>query len=456
MKINLQSIHKFLIGTAISLLAAFGSVGMSSSGGLFGGMGQDASLYPILIGMLLWGGQIVFLRKKVYIPQSSSFLLLLSFIIVIFISGFSNIDELYAYTFIGNSAMSRYIIQGGTIVLYCTGALYFYNIFKMFEGDIIEYLFKYVVLSFIIAGIYSFIEMGSMLDSSLQQLLLSTDQVFRGSDTAFTYGFRIRSLAYEASMFGTYMSLAFPILLYFSMKEKKFSFFTVLLIYSIMLLLFSFSRTSYFICFGEFIWMLFTFKKEFLQYYWKRLIGIIVLIIIIFLFIYNTFDQIASSINIMDVVTSLIESDGTGRDTSNLTRYGSVVGAFNMFLAHPFFGIGWGTGSYHLNDFYPSWAWLSPEVSIEFVNNPVIFGIYARILAELGAVGLLIWLGCWSVVLRGFHKLYKIDKDRNEYPVLLVCLLGILFSGFNMDIFHFWGYWIILGVFWASQEKLLD
>lgn len=452
---GLYKVHYFLIGIGIVLLPILASFGMhSSTNNLLGGMGQDASFYPFFLGIVIWACQIIFFRIKVYVPADRSAFFLFMFIIAIFLSAMWNIDSISTYTFVGKSSWGRYATQSCAILLYVVGALYFYNFFKVFKGDRLSFFFHCIFISFLVTGLYSFFEITAMFSAYSRDVVGAIDFLLRGDEVFSFYGYRLRSLAFEASLFGTYMSVVFPILVYFSVKEKRSSIYTILLLYGIVMLIMTLSRNAYFICLVECVFLFAMYRKEVRDYYWKQILFILVGVIILFFCVVTLFDDFMFAFDIGDVLSSLFKEDAGSRDTSNLTRLGSMVGALNIFMDHPFFGIGWGLGSYHLNDFYPSWAWLSWEVSVGFINAPIIFGTYPRVLAELGLFGFVGWVGCWFSVLYGLWRKSIGTESHREWRILFISLVGVLLSGFNMDIFHFWMYWLLLGFFWAGKESM--
>lgn len=444
-----NKVHEYLVGATIFLLPFLASLGMSQSNNLLGGMGQDASFYPVFLGMLIWCVEL-FLRKPVFIPKTASFYFLMAFLVVLILSGIFNVGDILTAHLYDKTGLSRFVIQVGTIFIYSFGALYFYNFFYNYHGNVYYFVGKRLLASFMLAAAYSFIELGSFVSEPARVLLLSVDQIFRGSDTEFIYGWKLRSLAFEASLFGTYVSAVFPwILLTALNKGKKFS---ILLTICVGMVLLSFSRTAYAICTVQFFLMVFLLKKEILRSYAKAMVGI-VFIMLIALYAGNEFlGDLFTADDLFDTFSAIWTFDSVVRETSNLTRFGSQVAAWNIFLEYPIWGIGWGQGAIWLVEYYPSWAWGSVEVQEFFRYSPVIFGMYPRILAELGLAGITMWICLWMSAIASVY--YRFKRRGGGYDVaLMVSIIGVLLSGFNMDIFHFWAYWIFLGMAWALETK---
>ena len=448
-RVAANKVHEYLVGATIFLLPFLASLGMSQSNNLLGGMGQDASFYPVFFGMLIWCVEI-FLRKPVFIPKTLSFYFLMAFLIVLILSGIFNLGDILTAHLYDKTGLSRFVIQVGTIFIYSFGAFYFYNFFRNYHGDVYRFVGKRLLASLMLAAAYSFIEIGSFVSEPARVLLLSVDQIFRGANTEFVYGWKLRSLAFEASLFGTYISAIFPwVLLVALRKGKQFS---VLLVVCIGMVILSFSRTAYAICAIQFLIMLFFLKKDVIQSYAKTLIGILFIMMVALYSAYTFLGELFTVDDILDTFSAIWIFDSVVRETSNLTRVGSQVAAWNIFLEHPFLGIGWGQGAIWLVEYYPSGAWGSVEIREFFRYAPVIFGMYPRVLAELGLVGMMAWFCLWGSAIASVYRRFK--RQGGQYDMaLMVSIIGVLLSGFNMDIFHFWAYWLFLGMVWALETK---
>ena len=445
----MHRIHEYLVSATIFLLPFLYSLGMSQGRGVLGGMGQDASFYPVFLGMLIWTVEI-FLGKKIFFPKSLSFYSLLFFLFVLIISGVVNSGEIINAELYGQTGVSRYIAQTGALFLYFFGTLYFYNFFRNYQRDIYQFVGKLLLASFVLSAAYSCLEVGSFVSESVGSLLLSVDQLFRGANTESIYGWRLRSLAFEASLFGTYISAVFPWILLAALRRGKT--YILLLFVCIGMVILSFSRTPYGVCIAQFVLVLLLLKGNFIKTYGKALIGGFFLIVIIVYGVEEFLGGMFTTDDMINTITALWTFDSAVKETSNLTRFGSQAAAWNVFLENPLWGIGWGQGALCLVDYYPYWAWDSIEIREYFRYNPSIFGIYPRILAELGLVGITTWICLWGFAVANIYCRFK--RLGNEHDVaLMVSIIGVLLSGFNMDIFHFWAYWIFLGMAWALETK---
>ncbi len=111
-------------------------------------------------------------------------------------------------------------------------------------------------------------------------------------------------------------------------------------------------------------------------------------------------------------------------DGSVLYRLSGVLQSLNLFLANPVFGVGVG-----------NYGWLHCGVKGDFIYP---HNIIAQILAELGIVGILIFLACiyktYKVYAANSKVLYFHDKDQGDTNKLffnfwIFCLFVAIFSG---------------------------
>ena len=62
-------IQRYLLYIAIIAIPFLLSLRFSS----FGGLGKQASFYPLLVGIVLWGGATIFFQGRILIPRAQSF-----------------------------------------------------------------------------------------------------------------------------------------------------------------------------------------------------------------------------------------------------------------------------------------------------------------------------------------------------------------------------------------------
>ena len=101
---EIEKVHMFLISLALFLTPFTGISGIS----FLGSMGKIASIYPLLVGVILWMGQR---RGVVPIPRYNNFYSLLLFYMIAVLSICINLDEIQYYHFQGQSGIQRAVVQ---------------------------------------------------------------------------------------------------------------------------------------------------------------------------------------------------------------------------------------------------------------------------------------------------------------------------------------------------------
>ncbi|MCK5356837.1 MAG: hypothetical protein KAJ48_00445, partial [Elusimicrobiales bacterium] len=87
---------------------------------------------------------------------------------------------------------------------------------------------------------------------------------------------------------------------------------------------------------------------------------------------------------------------------------------------------------------------------------PPVHGLFARIFAEGGSLGLFIWCSIWLYIFISVYKKYTLKGDNgveNIGIILLVCIPSVSLLGFLVDSFRFPEYWYVLALSWLYLEK---
>jgi hypothetical protein len=149
--------------------------------------------------------------------------------------------------------------------------------------------------------------------------------------------------------------------------------------------------------------------------------------------------------------TAVIE----GSSVSNLGRLASTEAAFNMFLGNPVFGLGLGQYGFYLGKYVPPWGHLSDDIAKWLTHPrqpwPACYFVYARLAAELGVAGLVMWIGLWIWLARRV-LIASLNYQRATgqvppvaYPLIASCFC-VLFSGFTTDTLKTPMIWVTLGL----------
>lgn len=456
----MRSLHLLLLGLAI-LFAPFVT---SFDVQRFGALGMEGSFYPIALGLMFWWVEIVFLKKRIYIPETKMAYSFCAVLAIICFSGVANFFDIVGLQFQGMVGVNRFFIQTATMVFYFSIVLYAYNIFREEPRSFVLFFQRWICFSFALAGGYSLFELGKIGGNPFSaDVIAAVDSLFRSKGVTGEIGgyFRVRSLALEASYFGMYIAVLLPWILgkCFLKRSKYPSFFFLTFAYIVVLVLFSLSRTAYMVMAVEMI--------VFLIFFWRH-IWVERLRVGVFVFVFSTvvifsFDYVSDTLPEVDVA-AVYESLFSDDNLSNVARYGSQVAAWNMFLDHPFFGVGYGMYGFYASQYYPAESWRSVEIVMWATDGdgwpwPPVHSLYARILSELGGVGLLVYLALLVLLFYaiGRHCVSRDADQRVEARMIALTLLGIVLQGFNVDAFRNISMWIVfalvLSVTTKGQEK---
>lgn len=460
---RIYCIHKYLLASSLFLCPFLSSLNVD----FLGGLGKEASFYPIVLGVILWLIQIAFFHERVYFPREKSFYCFCFFFIAVILSGLLNIDHILIDTFKGINGATRFIIQSGTVFFYIFSALYVYNVFLQLHINPVYFFSKYIKLSFIIAGVYSLFELGQLFFiPSCHEAILFLDSIFRGSQEGlaidvFSYT-KIRSLANEASYFGMYVGIILPwfLLSIFHNQGKIKLMYTILLLYILILVVFSTSRTAYMMTAIEIIIFLFLFRDRIQKNIVKVLALFILTIVIVIIFLSQ--DNTQEGIDIAQIFMSLLFSDGTTYDLSNIGRKGSQVAALRMWMDYPFFGVGYGQYGFYASEYFPSWAWLSREVISWASNIPGTLwtpshGLYTRLLAETGIFGFACFISGYLFLASEMLEIIKKSADnplvKDYMYTALTTFMAFVMFGFNVDGLRYLFMWIFYAAIWIIHAE---
>lgn len=426
----------------------------------FGALANEGTFYILIIIMPLWV-MVLLEKNKLRIPGNSSFKLLSLFWIWTIISFIFNIPDIISAEFKGRSGMEKYLFQMLILSLEISASLLIYFIFRN-KPRFLSNVRYAIIISALIAGMYSIFEISALMGAEGIRIAVldPVDSFIHGADIILSGGYygRLRSVTAEASWFGVYSSLVFPWLLSFLTQKSKYSIFYILFVsyYTFMIVLTQ-SRTAYFVTIAEIVVFFLisgTWKNFLLRY--KMRLGVFILVGLIAVLLNSIYFQGKSTI--FEILASINDSD----NMSNIARFGSQIAAINMAADHPVFGVGLGQYGFYMQEYVPRWAWISPEIIIYTSNSPgtswpPVHNIFARLVAELGFIGLIIWVCFWGSLIKNCYRKYKAKKklykkDSTEVA-LITSMFGVWLSGFNGDSFSFFGYWLLLGVGWVYLKN---
>lgn len=440
----IEKVHIFLISLALFLTPFTGVSGIS----FLGSMGKTASVYPLLIGIVLWIGQR---RGIITIPRYKSFYCLFSFYIIAVLSICINLDEIQYYHFQGQIGIQRAVVQLVSLGFCVIIPIYVYDILKKYRGNLYEFLFRYLEYSFYIAGIYSVVELLSFFNiGDASSGLAFLDGLFRDEEPNGNI-MRVRSVTLEPSALGEYSAVILPWFIYKSGCNKRCF---LLTIYLLVLCFLSVSRTAYVVLIIQFLLCAIMYGKKY-----KRIIGMLtVALVFMGSAFYTQLEDYLGERTFDVVVMSVIDSEETVFDLSNVARYGSQDAALEMFKDSPIYGVGYGMYGFLAPDYYPQYSWISKEILVRSMNTtqdgawPPVHSLIARIMGETGIMGIFAWLMMIFLTIYYIYRYSIRGRVRNDMyaSAALISLIGCFVMEFKTDSIYAIPLYIIMGISMVS------
>lgn len=417
---------------------------------IFGEMGLEASFFPFLFLVIFFYFRMNF---SFYLPRSKSFYFILSFLIIVIISGIINIPSILQAQFMERTGISKFFFQ---FIILLFGIALSLTIFNLFLFGLIDLkkVRNFLTIGFIICGFYSIVEIFYLIGFSWAEVFLESINLLIHSEESgiLLYEGRLRSVTGEPSYFGMYGALVFPWLISYLFTEKHRLPFLLLIIYLVLMMLLSLSRLAYGLLLIEtFLIVYFIFRSKLFS---LRTIGIVLIItsasIIICLYLIVKMPKADVELLRQGVLLSLSSEE----NLSNICRYGTQVAAIHMGLDHPILGTGLGQFPFYMEKYLPAWSMISPEIRgyLHGEGLPRVHGMYTRIFSEVGFLGLISWVGFFLYLFRDSYRIVLSSLSTNPDWLgiaLLINLLAIGFFGFSIATFRKLEMWVIFGLSWA-------
>lgn len=171
--------------------------------------------------------------------------------------------------------------------------------------------------------------------------------------------------------------------------------------------------------------------------------GLVFLCFIIYQLARIGFSKTAGMVSTWDLINTSFLSKAGGSYTQRL-EFNQT--AWNMFLAHPFLGVGPYNFTIRYDEYKPVWAVMSGELGL-IPNN-----IILQLLAENGIVGLTLFAAIiWKVVSLASKFLRKLS----EYSFEFVTVKGLLFGFVAMFLHYVFTSSIYFPHFWVLMALLV-
>ncbi len=385
-------------------------------------------------------------------------LIILGVIAISFAANFLTIKDSY---FLGRSGLEKFF-SSVIVVLYGFGiASMTYYISAKRPWD--SLLLKPMTLSVVICAVFSVFEIAGRMSGSMFGLFKALSAPIYGTFDILEWDTLLRSVAFEPQDFANTAGYLWPWLLaatLYSQGTRRFVMGSVFAILNIMILL-SEARTSFVVIGGMllvFFALLFIFSNKDDGKDPEKMLMPMTLIfaivvpscLVLFWYFYDYF--------VYQVVA--------GDNISNLSRLASITAALRMFEANPIFGLGFGQFGFHATAFMPSWGFYSPEIKAWLFGSgtfwPSVYSVYARFAADMGVMGLLMWVSVWLWIARTLIvETLRYRKETGDlpfaaFPLIMSCFC-VLLAGVPCDSIRSPMIWINMGLacryLWTIKQR---
>jgi len=362
---------------------------------------------------------------------------------VIAFSGIMNLSDLLGPSLYGRYPIGKFMLS--TMVMIYGFSLAYISYHVTQRGSWHQLVIKPISISIVMCAAVGFIEMlapeGGLpahLHAAISSAIhggLSTATVSGGSDFWVEDG-RLRSVCFEPPALAAFAGFAWPWAyagVATASRTRKPAYIAVLLLCTA-LIVFAMSRTSAVLLFGNiivYIMLRFVYLPE--QPRSRTMLQMISVLLIalataVLAFGYMNLEGFSESIR-------------NSNYSSNITRYSLITSAINMFLTSPVWGYGFGQFGFHYINYLPSWGYDSFEIRAYVAGIkgwPPVYSIYARLAAECGILGAVVWTGIWLSLVRGIWRAtvaYQRVTGKLlilSYPLIMSCICA-LSSGLAID-----------------------
>jgi len=410
-----------------------------------GELSKDAFVYflPVLF--------MLFLRDPAEIASPVVMTIFVIMFLAVMVIGVAlNYEAISVATFRHRSGMSRVITQTMTIGFGFFVALMFFNFTRR---GYLPAILRGASAGVLVMGAVGLIEFGTWFNlPGVTQTYNAMSLVIHNESSDF-YPIRLRSTAFEVSWAAVILTFLFP----FGIASLRMSRRKRLMVYAAVyaILALAQSRTAILVIGLQSIMLLWFHIKGRLDHviYGLAAASCIALGTLAIPGVGPTIIEKVSNVIVYGSVKGSVETARVFENVSNVTRLAAVRAALDMFAENPFFGVG--LGQYGFN--YPAHlraedfrSWEVREYVLSGDDSygwPPTYSIHARLLAETGLVGYLLWLGMILVLaLRSLRNADARTALGRVHLAVAMTLVGWLLLGLSIDSFRFFGGWITIGV----------
>ena len=351
---------------------------------------------------------------------------------------------------------------GGAYIIYCWYCNNWQTAFKI--------LIKAVLTSLIIIFGYCFIELFYLAgNETVKNILVFITPYIHEIESNFGWWPRllqpgaIRSIFAEPSFFSIWAAFALPFVWYklinSNILKTKCLFIIITVIFTALMFLTN-SRTGVALLCGEFVCLLAYTLWVHSKFIVRKFVLVSICTIFAFVFAnyfinnFMTEKDISAEDYFKNNLTNIASIDAR----SNGARYSTIYANVMIGLDNPILGVGKGLVPAYMPDYFPDFAennrevqmWIryQEEYGILKMSIPILCA-YSVVFAESGIVGLLCYSFPAVFLIYNILKILYRNKERLEFAILLIALLGILASGFSNTLNVTYCYWILLGLGYA-------
>ncbi|KEH86123.1 O-antigen ligase family protein, partial [Clostridium novyi] len=374
---------------------------------VFGEISSEGAFYPLLIGMLIFYLKIIS-NKKITFINSKSFKIIFIFLIWTLISAIFNLNNILDNVYKNRTGVERFILSLFILIFCILVSNFIYLMLNKYKTDMF-YIRKIITISFIIPGIYAFIEilrLGFRIDY-ISNYMDFIGEIIRGKEWGFSQYYKLRSVSGEASWYSMYIAFIFPWTLSYVFTEKHNLKYILLNIYILLTIAYTYSRTGYIVIAIEFIIFNVLYLKQHSKSIYKKIYAthsiILISIFIIILVIYK--------LDLSNNLISLLDKN----NISNITRFTSQKISLDLGINNFVFGVGLGQYAFYFKDIIKNYP-INDELYTVLISNiwPATHNIYCRIFCELGIIGLVIWGYIWINLLKNIIDILKKSDNINN------------------------------------------
>ena len=391
----------------------------------------------------------VFFSQKIRIPfKNPLFLLLLAIILWFFVATLLNIHNIIDYNFKYTSGIYRFIRQYAVLILSSFVLLLsYYNVMSRYTNvAIFNKIRKIFLASLLMVFAYGFIEIG-IIKFKIVALkpILELFNFFPFTNVALDpWGKRISSVTFEPPALATFLLTISGWMFSYILTSKGIKKFipTILVL---VLALFSGSRTGLIIILVQVLVFFIALikKRKYHQILIKLMGGVTVIILLI---------GVVKGPEIAEYLSDKVQSFGVNDSShaiSNKSRFGIQYALYQVFLDHPVSGVGYGQQAYEMIKNLPPWStsnnwefkhkYLNPE----HPSFPPGYNLFARILAESGIIGFLLFTGWLLFILYTCLSLFTKNNQNSIFAlVLFISMVGFVMNWIQMDTIRVFGFWV--------------